>query len=52
MAASRLTITRASAMRRAPRERLTLMIAGSNWGVRPTASASENNSASRAGRAK
>ena len=40
IAASRFTITFLSAIRRAPWERLMLMIAGSSCGVSPTASAS------------
>jgi hypothetical protein len=41
MASSRLTITLAAAIRRAPADRLTVTMAGSS-GVSPTASASEN----------
>ena len=49
IAASRLTITLSSAMRRAPCARFTLMIAGSSCGVSPTASASANRNESRTG---
>ena len=42
IAASRLTITFLRDIRTAPRERVTVMIIGSNSGVSPTASATEN----------
>ena len=50
MASSRFTITCSAAIRRAPVERLTATMAGSSWGVRPTANASENRSDSTTGR--
>ena len=40
--ASRLTMTLRPAMRRAPRESVTVVIIGSSSGVRPTASATAN----------
>ena len=42
MAASRLTMTLRPAMRKAPRESVTVVIMGSSSGVRPTASATAN----------
>ena len=42
MQTRRFTITRRRARRRAPVARLTVTIAGSSWGVRPTAIASAN----------
>ena len=50
MAARRLTITFLSAMRRAPRERVTEITIGSSSGVSPTASATANRNDSRSGR--
>jgi hypothetical protein len=50
MADSCFTMTFLAAMRFAPWARLILMIAGSNCGVRPTASASEKMNDSRTGR--
>ena len=50
--ASRRTIVFSAAMREAPRARFTATIAGSSWGVRPMASASENISDSSTGRAR
>ena len=50
MASRRLTMTFSAAIRRAPADRLTLTMAGSSCGVRPTASASENSSESTSGR--
>ena len=47
---SRRTITSSSAIRFAPCARFTLMIAGSNCGVSPTARASEKRSESSTGR--
>ena len=50
MDASLRTMTRSRAMRRAPWARLTLMMAGSNCGVSPTAIATEKRNDSRTGR--
>jgi hypothetical protein len=52
MAASRFTITLRLAMRNAPRASVTVVIIGSNLGVRPTASATAKSSESRTGRPK
>ena len=52
MAASRFTITRFSAMRMAPRDKVTVMTIGNSSGVRPTASARANRNDSSAGRPK
>ena len=49
IAARRFTITFSWAMRRAPCERLIVMIAGSSCGVSPTASASANKNESNTG---
>ncbi len=49
MADRRRTITPALAMASEPRDRLMLMIAGSNCGVRPTARASEKSRESSTG---
>ncbi len=48
----RLTTTFCCAIRLAPWERLTLMMAGNSCGVRPTANAMENRKDSRTGRSK
>ncbi len=50
MDASLRTITRSRAMRRAPWARFTLMMAGSNCGVSPTAIATAKRNESRTGR--
>ena len=49
MEASRFTITCCFAIALAPTERFTLIIAGNNCGVKPTANANENKKESNAG---
>ena len=49
---NRLTITFSAAMFLAPRDRLTLIIAGKSCGGKPTARAMENKKESKTGRAK